>query len=299
MSVAERIARSLGGKPNGSGWICRCPLATHGKGKGHRNPSLSIKDGETALAVKCFGGCDPLDVLDDLRRRGFLPERSGPDLRQRADRSLPSPSRPVEPDPNPKALRIWMAACPITDTLGEVYLREHRGITAELPPSIRFTRLVYDRTGTELPCIVAAVQRPDRKIVAVQATFLTERGTKAPLSEPRWTYGALGTGAVRLAAATDVLGIAEGTEKALAAMQLSDVPCWASVGAARLATISVPAGVRTIHIFGDSDAPGRVAAERAADHHTRAGRKVYLRFPPEGFKDYDEITQAQARTAAA
>jgi hypothetical protein len=207
--------------------------------------------------------------------------------------------QPVEPAPNPKALRIWMAARPIAGTLGEIYLHEHRGITTPLPASIRFSRIIHEPTAAKLPCIVAAVQRPDRKIIAVQCTFLTESGAKTSLAIPRWNYGELGSGAVRLAPAKEVLGIAEGTEKALAAMQLTGVPCWSTLGSWRMAVTAVPDTVRILHIFADNDAPGRVAAESAAEHHTRAGRKVYLRFPPKGFKDYDEITQAQARTAAA
>jgi putative DNA primase/helicase len=295
--TAELIARALGGHANGDGWICRCPLPTHGKGKGDKHPSLSVRDGDTALVVNCFGNCDPLDVLDELRKRGLLEDR--PEGKRQARRSLPAMSVPSEPEPNPKALRLWIGAQAITGSLGERYLREHRGITLPLPPSTRFTRTIYEKTGAELPCVAAAVQRPDRKIIAVQCTFLTEYGAKAPLSEPRWTYGALGTGAVRLAAACDVLGIAEGTEKALAAMQLSGVPCWSSIGAHRLASITIPDSVRELHIFADNDAPGRTAASRAADLHARAGRKVYLRFPPKGFKDYDQITQARTGTVAA
>ncbi len=72
MSNAETIARTLGGRPSGRGWICRCPVPGHGNGKGDRNPSLSIADGDTALLVKCFAGCDSRDVLDELRRQGLL-----------------------------------------------------------------------------------------------------------------------------------------------------------------------------------------------------------------------------------
>ncbi len=42
------------------------------------------------------------------------------------------------------------------------------------------------------------------------------------------------------------------------------------------------------HIFRDNDGPGHTAAKRAADVHTAAGRKVYLRSPPEQCKDYND-----------
>jgi hypothetical protein len=54
MSKAARIARALGSRPNGDGYLVRCPVAGHGKGKGDRSPSLSICVGDEQLLVKCW-----------------------------------------------------------------------------------------------------------------------------------------------------------------------------------------------------------------------------------------------------
>src|ERR1700731_3577443 len=72
-TTARSIAQALSGSiRNGNGFLCRCPVATHGKGRGDRNPSLSIADGDDGkLLVRCFAGCDSLDVLAELRRRGL------------------------------------------------------------------------------------------------------------------------------------------------------------------------------------------------------------------------------------
>jgi hypothetical protein len=128
-------------------------------------------------------------------------------------------------------------------------------------------------------------------------TLIDPRGDrKAQVRVPRRTVGALGWGAVRLAGATDVLGLAEGTEKALAAMQLFGVPCWSSLGAGRMHRVWIPDHVTELHIFGDNDEPGRAAADRTA--HTHRHRRVILRFPPEQFKDWDDVTQAHMRGAS-
>jgi hypothetical protein len=75
-TTARSIAQALGGIRNGNGYLCRCPVATHGKGRGDRNPSLSIADGDDGkLLVRCFAGCDPCDVLAALRSRGLLDAR--------------------------------------------------------------------------------------------------------------------------------------------------------------------------------------------------------------------------------
>ena len=63
---AAVIAATLGdARREGRGWRCRCPL--HG---GH---SLVLRDGDDGgVLVTCWGGCDRLDVLAELRRCGLL-----------------------------------------------------------------------------------------------------------------------------------------------------------------------------------------------------------------------------------
>ena len=74
MSTAAMIAKALKGRPaSGSGYLCHCPVASHGRRRGDRNPSLLIRDGDfQAVVVHCFVGCDPRDVLAELRRQGLI-----------------------------------------------------------------------------------------------------------------------------------------------------------------------------------------------------------------------------------
>ncbi len=227
MRNAADIAAALRGRRSGDGWLCCCPVPSHGKGKGDRNPSLLVKDGDVAVLVTCFGGCDRLDVLDELRHLGLLDD----DRRDWQPSRRPAPPPPLH-NPDPEAIAIVEASQPIGGTLAERYLAEHRGIRSPYPPSLMFhPSLIYAMTRQAMPAMIASVQRPGGVVVAVQATFLAADGRKAPVAEPRWTYGALGEGAIRLAPATDVLGLAEGTESAFAAQLLTGVPCWASLGA--------------------------------------------------------------------
>jgi DNA primase len=53
--------------------------------------------------------------------------------------------------------------------------------------------------------------------------------------------------------------------------------------------VRVPDNVQELHIFADNDEPGRAGAERTAHEHRH--RRVLLRFPPEGFKDWDDVTR--------
>lgn len=137
MSAAE-IARALHGNRNGTGFVCRCPVPSHGKGNGDSHPSLSIADGEKDVILKCFAGCDSLDVLAELRRRGLLDDRlfTGQTVFRRRDTEKVR-ERFVEHEPDEKAVASWRAAVPAQETAAEEYLRA-RGISIDVPPSLRF-----------------------------------------------------------------------------------------------------------------------------------------------------------------
>lgn len=305
MSAAE-IAKALGGHPTGDGYLCRCPVPTHGKGRGDRNPSLFVKDGYTGKpVVSCFGACSSSDVLAELRRVGL--DDQPDEIRRSGARDIRRGSSDVRPidenrrlEPDPHAIALWRAAAPIADTLAERYLIEHRKLRGPFPPTLRFAHAPYRPVGRNVPALATAVQAADRRVIAVQATFLNlATAAKANVSVPRWTFGKLGAGAVRLAAAGPVLGIAEGTETALAAMQLSGLPCWAVLGSERLATVWLPPEAVEVHIFADNDEAGRRGADRAAERLSRAGRRVLIRSPAEEYGDWADVVADLAREDAA
>jgi putative DNA primase/helicase len=287
MTDAASITWALGGRWHDSrGYgTARCPVHDD------RTPSLSIRngqgrDGTPVLLVKCFAGCDTQNVLAALRHRGLLPDYRH-HRRKRFDHDRRDERNYVDHQdvPDAEALQVWGAALPGGGADLETYFR-NRGIVIPVPLSLRFgSVLQFD--GRPMPALVAAVQGQDRKIVAVQTTMLTTTGRKAAVLRPRNTMGALGVGAVRLAKAGTVLGLAEGVETALSAQQLTGVPCWACLGAGRMHHVAVPTNILELHVFGDNDEPGRAAAERTA--HENRHRRVVLRFPPEGCKDWNDI----------
>ncbi len=93
----------------------------------------------------------------------------------------------------------------------------------------------------------------DRTVIAIQRTFLRVDGRgKANVSQPKLTLGPMRDGAVRLGPAGPALGIAEGVETGLSAVQLFDVPVWCSLSASRLDRLWLPPESLEIHIFGDN-----------------------------------------------
>jgi putative DNA primase/helicase len=278
MADAATVARALGGKRNGEGFLCHCPVPSHGKRQGDRNPSLSVRDGDSALLVHWFASCDRLDVLDALRRRGLL------DVRVDAH-SLRTVIHPASHEPDPTALDVWKAAVSAEGSIVETYLRS-RNISLDVPLSLRCGRVMRPDRHLAL-AMIAAVQAPTGKIVAVQSTFLTRRGCKAAVAVPRIAIGALGAGAVRFGKPEGVLGLAEGIETALSAQQLTGVPTWACLGASRMHRVAIPDHVRELHLFGDNDDPGRDAVQRAA--YENRERRVLPRFPSDNYKDWNDF----------
>ncbi len=295
MSAAAEIARALGGRRHETGYLCRCPVATHGAGRGDRNPSLSVRDGEEGkILVNCFAGCDGRDILDALRRRGLLDDR--PPVRDPGPAPRCEAIERIEPDE--RALALWRRAQPINGTLAHRYLRA-RGLTIEPPPSLRFfPALEYLGERIAVPAMVAAVQAPDRRAVALQITYLDPRGDrKAQVATPRRTIGKLYDGAVRLGPAGDELGIAEGVETALAAMQLTGVPCWACLGAKRMPSVAIPDTVQRLHIFADNDQTGQDAADATAQERPSQG--VLIHTPRSPFKDFADVAADLLKAGAA
>jgi hypothetical protein len=62
---AEQIARALGGKRSGNQCICKCPAHND------TDPSMSVFDGKSAVQVRCYSGCAPIDIIAALRERGL------------------------------------------------------------------------------------------------------------------------------------------------------------------------------------------------------------------------------------
>jgi putative DNA primase/helicase len=86
------------------------------------------------------------------------------------------------------------------------------------------------------------------------------------------------------------MGIAEGIETALSAMEVSKVTVWAACGS-RLADIQLPAEVKRVVIFADNGAPGVEAAEKAKAALLEQGRRVAIAYPPVG-KDWNDAIRS-------
>jgi DNA primase len=224
---------------------------------------------------------------------GLDPACSQPSAPPRA-----SQSKPHRHDGDEAAIcaarSIWRAARPIGGSLAERYLR-CRAVAVHLPLTLRYApALLHHATGLALPALIAAISGPDGKVTAVQRIYLRADGTdKASVNCPKMTVGRTRDSACRLAPAGRELGLAEGIETSLSAMELYRIPVWAACGS-RLDAIAIPDAVERLIIFADNGTAGVRAAERAAIAHKGAVPEIAVCFPPQPHKDWNDMLKADS-----
>src|SRR5262249_50995792 len=126
--TAEIIAKALGGRRVGSGWIAGCHE--------DRKPSFSITETKGGkVLVRCHAGCDQGRVIAVLRSRGLWEKDSRRPFTRPAPRAAAN-DRPDRDDAKRSevALAIWHEARPAVGTIVESYLRS-RGILLDAWPA--------------------------------------------------------------------------------------------------------------------------------------------------------------------
>ena len=309
MTSAETIAKALGGRKTGNGWIARCPLHDD------QTPSLSISAGRDGkVLVHCHAGCNQRDVyIAVLRNRGLCGKHKRKDpVADEEDADADARKRRAF------ALAIWRACGPAEATLVQTYLAA-RGIDLPLPNALRFHAGLKHPSGDIWPAMVALVTNgADATPLAIHRTFLARDGSsKAPVDPQKMMLGPCRGGVVRLgdlrgAGAADaadadpsgrplatrsiiggVLMVGEGIETCLAAMQATGHPTWAALSTTGLRALDLPEDVRDVIVLADGDAAGEAAARDCAWRWKRQGRRVRIARPPQG-TDFNDMLMVGA-----
>jgi putative DNA primase/helicase len=288
MIRAEDIAKALGGRRAGSGWVACCPAHEDHK------PSLSLQDtNDGRVLVHCHALCPQKKVIAALWSLGLWHGRSS-----RYERVVRKQPRLVvdsgDPERTIMALKLWDAAQSAKGTPVEPYLRG-RGLELPLPRTLRFHPGLKHPSGARWPAMVALVTRGyDNRPMAVHRAFLARNGPgKAPVNPLKMMLGPCSGGAVRLAEPEDVLMIGEGIETTLAAMQVAGIPAWSALSTSGMRNLNLPNTVREVIVLADGDDPGDSAARACAERWAREGRRVRIARPPRGF-DFNDLLVCSA-----
>jgi hypothetical protein len=287
---ARIIGQALGGKKTGNGWLCACPVRSHGRGRGDKSPSLVVRDEPGGgVSIRCFAGCSARDVIEELKRLGAWDgdDARGPgrarDPEERARRDADDASRTA------RAMRVWNRTASARGSLVETYLAA-RGITLRPPSCLSFhPELVHGPSGTRWPAMVALVTDACGRAIGIHRTFLATDGrSKAPVDKPKMMLGSCAGGAIRLAPDGPALMVSEGIENCLAAMQATGRPGWAAGSTGFMRLLALPSIVREVTILADGDDPGERAALGAARRWLAEGRSVRIARPPSG-TDFNDL----------
>jgi hypothetical protein len=271
---AERIANRLGGTATNNGFICSCPVRSHGRGLGDQHPSLLISDDANGrLRVHCFAGCAKMDVL---RALDVPTGTSGP-------KDSAPPTNTFE-----YGARLLGEARDPVGTLVEIYLKG-RGLKLELPV-LCYTRFhpCLKLDGTYYPGMLTIYSDiTTGEYCGIERTFLTPEGKKI---ERRSLGRTRKHAAVKLYVGVpcDQLFVAEGFETAIAAYMLGLRPVWALGSADGIRFFPPIASINKLTILQDNDAAGKRAAEACALRWKRAGKKVFFNTSKVG-KDHADI----------
>lgn len=294
MTEAEALTRALGGVWRGAKGAARCPAHDD------RSPSLSLGTGWGGrLLLNCHAGCSFEEVRAALQAKGHLGRSFdyvneyvsyGPaweDAREeRERRDLAKRAR--------KAQAIWDQALPIRGTVAERYVRL-RGITAPLPPTLRYIGACWHLTAKRAPAMVARVTGADG--VSVHRTYLAADGSgKADLAPQKTMLGPTKGGAVHLSSGPDRLVVAEGIETSLSLISglvSGSVSVWAALSAGGMRALRLPERAGRLLIAPDGDDAGRAAARDLAERANARGWEVSIMAAPEG-RDWNDVLTTKA-----
>jgi phage/plasmid primase-like uncharacterized protein len=132
--------------------------------------------------------------------------------------------------------------------------------------------------------------------IGVHRTAIKDDGSgKRFGTDSKRMLGVARRGAVRLHAASEHLGIAEGIETALSAMQVFKTPVWATLSSGGIASFPILPGIKLLTVFADHDQPGIAAAATCCRRYNAAGIDAEIRHPSKPGTDWNDfVRQEQA-----
>jgi hypothetical protein len=262
-----------------------------------------LRDGTNGrLLVTCWGGCDRLDVLTELRQRGLLSDK--PDY---ALRFVSSPHRRDDASRTARALNIWRNTRHGAGTIVARYLASRGIMLDEWPASLRFhPRCPRPRDDTRnllspLPAMVGLVEHVERGPIAVHATYLKTDGSgKADIEKPKAIFGPVAGGAMQFGTrhVGKLLAVAEGIETALSVAVACSMPVWAALSAPGIRSLVLPSEATDVVVCADNDTngTGKRAAHDAAARWLSESRRVRIAMPPEPGMDFSDVLTSRTAT---
>lgn len=213
-------------------------------------------------------------------------------------------SEPAEPNEDIEQYLNWLWSSSKVISNGspvDLYLQSRKLGMKSYPEVLRWHEGLkyFDQEGNLVgifPCMLAKIEDPAGRTVAIHRTYLTPEGKKAPVEKPkkqtkRLFDGATKGAAIKLFCPRDILCVAEGIETALACSRLLLCPSWSTISAVGMENLVVPASVEQVVIVADNDENGRglQAARKLATRLQEEGKTTQVIMPDQVGQDMADI----------
>ena len=292
MINAQTLSLQLGGRWYGRYGAAPCPVCQPERRKSQN--ALTISDGVSCLLAHCKKAhCNFREIAVAAGLVGStLKAPSAADIEQRKAQTHADAARRSR-----QAESLWSESAPAAGTLAAKYLRQ-RGITCDLPDTLRFQPNCWHQTAKRLPAMLALVEGGEG--FSIHRTYLQHDGlAKSQVAPSKAMLGAVSGGAVRLTANQGPIVVAEGIETALSlSCGLIDTPVtlWAALSTSGMRGLRLPETISELIIASDGDAEGRKAAHTLAIKADALGWKVSSLNAPEG-QDWNDVLNEQGVVA--
>jgi phage/plasmid primase-like uncharacterized protein len=204
-------------------------------------------------------------------------------------------------------VKVHLKACqPLKGTLGERYLREHRGIQGELPSDLRFIpsarNYLTEDTYEVYPALMALARNKEGEIKGLQVVFLNkDTARKADCEITKKSFGMLKGAYVPIQKGEGAVFLAEGIETALSVKEAGvrgDI--YAVLGGTnfRNAPLFLEDKTRPIIICADQDGEGTPSAkalEKTIESLKEEGFRVSVIRPElaQGLGDFNDVLKRE------
>ena len=202
-----------------------------------------------------------------------------------------------------KVEKLVDASQPLTGTLAERYLQDHRGIHQPLPEDLRFILAAWHSGAKKsLPALAALARTPQGTVTALQVIYLDEKtGAKAAVDLTKQSFGLVKGALVCLQKEDGPVFVAEGVETALSLKEAGLTgSVYAALGIANFRNVSAffPDTRQPIVLCADQDgegSPAHTVVDKAVTALTEAGYPVSLIRPSaeNGKDDFNDILKRE------
>ena len=204
-----------------------------------------------------------------------------------------------------KAKKLVAESHSAQGTLAERYLREHRGITKQLPDSVRYHPRVYSyRNKGTYPALLVISKNNQDEIQAVQAIYLDKNtANKADVEVKKQSFGVIKGSSVTLQTgkASNKILFCEGVETGLSLCEAdSDKTVKAILGVSNFKNISTQQKGKELIFCLDNDGNNQETQkliQQACDKQHAAGNRIYTNKPAKIKTDYNDVLKEQGASA--